>query len=87
MTDDPRAARLLAAEKEAFRDMEAAATRAHFLRLRQGRIDTAETSALHLDVIRDLKRINSTSSPAPPTRCSSAAASCCPTRIQTSRAE
>jgi phosphate:Na+ symporter len=59
MTDDPRAARLLAAEKEAFRDMEAAATRAHFLRLRQGRIDTAETSALHLDIIRDLKRINS----------------------------
>src|SRR5260221_12107725 len=59
MTDDPRAARLLAAEKEAFRDLEAAATNAHFLRLRQGRIDTAETSALHLDIIRDFKRINS----------------------------
>ena len=57
--DDPRAARMLAAEKEAFRDLETAATRAHFERLREGRIDTAETSALHLDVIRDLKRINS----------------------------
>jgi phosphate:Na+ symporter len=59
MNDDARAARLLAAEKEAFRDMETAATTAHFARLRQGRVDTAETSALHLDVIRDLKRINS----------------------------
>jgi len=39
--------------------MENAATKAHFARLRQGRIDTAETSALHLDIIRDLKRINS----------------------------
>jgi phosphate:Na+ symporter len=57
--DDPRAARMLAAEKEAFRDLETAATRSHFERLREGRIDTAETSALHLDVIRDLKRINS----------------------------
>jgi phosphate:Na+ symporter len=57
--DDPRAARMLAAEKEGFRDLETAATRAHFERLREGRIDTAETSALHLDVIRDLKRINS----------------------------
>jgi hypothetical protein len=30
MTDDARAARLLVAEKEAFRDMEAAATASHF---------------------------------------------------------
>ncbi len=59
MHDDPRAARMLAAEKEAFRDLETRATRAHFARLREGRIDTAETSALHLDVVRDLKRINS----------------------------
>ena len=40
MTEDARAARLLAAEKEAFRDMEAAATEAHFARLRAGRVDT-----------------------------------------------
>ena len=50
---------MLAAEKEVFRDLETAATQAHLTRLRQGRIDTAETSALHLDIIRDLKRINS----------------------------
>jgi phosphate:Na+ symporter len=59
MSDDARAARMLAAEKEVFRDLETAATQAHFTRLRQGRLDTAETSALHLDIIRDLKRVNS----------------------------
>jgi phosphate:Na+ symporter len=58
MTEDSRAARLLASEKEAFRDLEAAATRAHFARLREGRAETVETSALHLDVVRDLKRVN-----------------------------
>jgi phosphate:Na+ symporter len=26
--------------------------------LREGRTDTAETTALHLDVVRDLKRVN-----------------------------
>jgi phosphate:Na+ symporter len=58
MTEDPRAARLLAEEKTAFRDAEAVATRAHFERMRSGRIDTAETSALHLDLLRDMKVIN-----------------------------
>ncbi|MGA9865455.1 MAG: Na/Pi cotransporter family protein [Acetobacteraceae bacterium] len=58
MSDDPRAARLLAAEKQGFRDLETAATVGHFDRLRAGRVETAETSALHLDMIRDLKRVN-----------------------------
>jgi phosphate:Na+ symporter len=58
VTEDARAARLLAAEKEAFRDMEARATETHFERLRAGRIETAETSSLHLDILRDLKRVN-----------------------------
>jgi phosphate:Na+ symporter len=58
MTEDPRAARALADEKEAFRDMEAASTGAHFARLRAGSTGTAETSSLHLDLIRDLKRVN-----------------------------
>jgi phosphate:Na+ symporter len=57
VTGDKRAARLLAAEKEAFRDMEAQATAAHFERLRAGRLDTSETSSLHLDLIRDFKRV------------------------------
>jgi phosphate:Na+ symporter len=58
MAGDERAARLLASEKETFRSLEAAATEAHFGRLRSGRIDTAETSALHLDALRYLKSVN-----------------------------
>ena len=58
MTGDDRAARMLAEEKEAFRTLEADATAAHFTRLRAGRLDTAETSSLHLDAIRDLKAVN-----------------------------
>lgn len=59
MTGDARAARMLANEKQLFRDSEAEAVSAHFTRLRSGRIDTAETSALHLDLLRDLKQVNS----------------------------
>jgi len=58
MTDDARAARDLLGEKEVFRDLEARATEAHFARIRAGRVESVETSALHLDVLRDLKRIN-----------------------------
>ena len=58
MTGEPRAARLLASEKEAFRDLETAATQTHFERLRAGRVETQETSALHLDALRDLKLVN-----------------------------
>ena len=58
LTDDARAARRLLAEKEVFRDLEARATEAHFARIRAGRVESVETSALHLDVLRDLKRIN-----------------------------
>jgi phosphate:Na+ symporter len=58
MTGDERAARQLAAEKETFRALEADATDAHFERLRSGRVNSAETSALHLDALRDLKAVN-----------------------------
>ena len=58
MTEDVRAARALAAEKEVFRDAEDAATQAHFVRLRTGNTDRAEAGALHLDVLRDLKQVN-----------------------------
>jgi phosphate:Na+ symporter len=58
MTGDVRAARELLGEKEVFRDLETRATDAHFVRIRAGRIESVETSALHLDMLRDLKRIN-----------------------------
>jgi phosphate:Na+ symporter len=59
MTQDERAARLLADEKVVFRRAEREGTEAHFERLRQGGIETVETSSLHLDLLRDLKQINS----------------------------
>jgi len=58
LSADARAARTLAAEKEALRDLEAQTTAAHFARLREGRIDSTETSAFHLEVLRDALRIN-----------------------------
>jgi phosphate:Na+ symporter len=58
MTGDERIARQLASEKEVFRDMESAATDAHFRRLREGHVETVETSTLHLDALRDLKSVN-----------------------------
>ncbi|PIO97372.1 Na/Pi cotransporter family protein [Pleomorphomonas carboxyditropha] len=59
MTEDVRAARLLAEEKVALREAETRATAVHFDRLRSGRPDVAQASALHLDLLRDLKLVNS----------------------------
>ncbi len=53
MTEDARAARQLAAEKEAFRDLEATATRTHFAGLRGSNGPTVD-----LDLVRELKRVN-----------------------------
>lgn len=58
MTADPRAARLLAGEKAAFRASETLATRTHFDHLRAGLVHLAEASTLHLDLVRDLKLVN-----------------------------
>jgi phosphate:Na+ symporter len=57
MTEDPRAARRLVAEKETLRELEITATAAHFARLRG--TAGAEASALNLDLLRELKRVNS----------------------------
>ncbi|WP_342362040.1 Na/Pi cotransporter family protein [Terrarubrum flagellatum] len=59
VTEDQRAALKLAEEKVAFRAAEAAAREAHFTQLRQGKRDSAQSSALHLDLLRDIKLINS----------------------------
>ncbi len=58
MTEDARAARQLVAEKEAFRELEANATAAHFGRLR-GTGDDTGGAGVNLDLLRELKRINS----------------------------
>lgn len=58
MERDIDAARALLLRKDAFRQMEQEGTEAHFERLRGGRVESVETSAIHIDLIRDLKRIN-----------------------------
>ncbi len=58
MTSDNTAARALVGEKAAFRDIEQSATEAHFAWLRSGQAEPGEQSALHLDLLRDFKRIN-----------------------------
>jgi phosphate:Na+ symporter len=52
-------ARTLIEEKVEIRNAELAASDSHLRRLREGRPESIETSSLHLDVLRDLKRIHS----------------------------
>lgn len=59
MSGDVGEAQKLLAEKTVLRGMELAATERHLDRLREGRPETIETTSLHLDVLRDLKRIHS----------------------------
>jgi phosphate:Na+ symporter len=56
---DVRTARTLIEEKTQLRNLELVCAEAHLARLREGRPESIETSSLHLDVLRDLKRIHS----------------------------
>lgn len=56
---DVALARRLLLAKTDMRSREFEAADRHFARLRQGRAESIETSSIHLDVIRDLKRVNS----------------------------
>jgi phosphate:Na+ symporter len=56
---DVRIARKLIQEKTELRNLELAYAESHLARLREGRPESIETSSLHLDVLRDLKRIHS----------------------------
>jgi phosphate:Na+ symporter len=59
MSGDVNEARKLLAEKVNLRNIELAATERHLDRLREGRPASIETTSLHLDVLRDLRRIHS----------------------------
>jgi phosphate:Na+ symporter len=59
MSGDVKIARMLIGEKTQLRDAGLAAAESHLARLREGRQESIETSSLHLDVLRDLKRIHS----------------------------
>ena len=58
LSRDPVLARRLVELKVDVRYMEQSSADRHVERLRQGRVESVETSALHLDILRDLKRIN-----------------------------
>lgn len=57
VTRDVEMARQLVEAKERVRAIEREATESHLRRLREGRLASIETSSLHLDILRDLKRV------------------------------
>lgn len=59
LTRERQLARRLLREKAEMRDLERTFVDHHFGRIAEGRADSLESSSLHLDVLRDLKRINS----------------------------
>jgi phosphate:Na+ symporter len=58
VTRDFSLARQLVEVKVAVRRMEKESSERHLARLRSGLLDSLQTSSLHLDMLRDLKRIN-----------------------------
>ncbi len=59
VSGDMKIARQLVEGKVTIRELERLAADNHFVRLREGRAASIETSSLHLDVLRDFKRIYS----------------------------
>jgi phosphate:Na+ symporter len=59
ISGDVIVARQLIEEKVAVREAERLAAENHFARLRDGLLASIETSSLHLDILRDFKRIHS----------------------------
>jgi phosphate:Na+ symporter len=59
MTSDRAGAQKLIADKTVLRNAELDAAERHLERLREGRPETMETTSLHLDILRDLRRIHS----------------------------
>ncbi len=59
MSGAPADARRLLDQKTEMRAAELLAAERHLERLREGRPETLETTSLHLDVLRDLRRIHS----------------------------
>lgn len=58
MSRDPDIAKRLLAHKIEIRKLEARSAGQHFARMRAGRTESVETSSIHLDLLRDLKRVN-----------------------------
>jgi phosphate:Na+ symporter len=59
LNGDLKSAQELLAQKVLFRDLERAYADSHLGRLAGNTVESIETSSLHLDLISDMKRINS----------------------------
>ncbi|MCC6597778.1 MAG: Na/Pi cotransporter family protein [Alphaproteobacteria bacterium] len=59
LSEDPALAQRLVDGKKAIREAERATSAHHFERMRTGLPETIATTSLHLDIIRDYRRINS----------------------------
>ncbi|MNC14184.1 hypothetical protein D3C75_619500 [compost metagenome] len=59
LSADPESARLLLREKRRFRAQERRLAHAHVSRLQRKVVQSIETSSLHLELIADMKRLNS----------------------------
>lgn len=59
LTGDLRSAQQLVEEKAKFRDLERKYSRSHLQRVAVQHVESIETSSLHLDMISELKRLNS----------------------------
>lgn len=59
VNDDIRQARALAGEKSRFRTLETEAAEDHLRQIKNGQVDAAEAGAVYLDILRDMKGINS----------------------------
>lgn len=59
LSSDPDSAQQLLKEKRRFRAQERRLTHAHVSRLQRGVVQSLETSSLHLELVADMKRLNS----------------------------
>ncbi len=59
LSEDPELAGRLVENKRTVREAEIESSRSHFNRLRERLSESMATSSIHLDIIRDLRRINS----------------------------
>lgn len=59
VAEDIRSARFLAFEKDHFRELEASAAEQHLENIKSGHFDQAELGSFYLDILRDIKTINS----------------------------
>lgn len=59
VAEDVKTARYLAFEKDFFRELEVAAADRHIRKIKAGQLDSAEQGSLYLEILRDVRTINS----------------------------